>query len=510
MAAETGPAVGIEEETLATEQEARGPLTSLGRHTLIYGSGYVATAVVSLVLVPVYTHYFTPSEFGLLALMLVLYGLGKQVYDLGFTNSIARFFFDEETGRDHERAVRRMRVTSLTFLTLYAGVLTAVLSLFAGSWSDLLTGTPVHAGLVRIVSITLFAETIAIVPLTIIRMEERSGVYVTVTLARLVTSLGLSILFVVGLGWGVRGALWANAIPAVGIMIVLLLVDHVNGLRERASRPLLRQMLAFGLPFFPVLLCGWVIDASDRYLLEIFKTRADVGYYSLAYRFAQVMQIAVAAFSMGWAPLRYQIFERPDARAVYRRLTSAYVVLASILAVAIAVFAEEIVHVVAPPSYASAANVIPLLVLAYVLQGLYYLMITGMGVMKRTGPLAWIAALGAIVNVGINLVAIPALGMTGAALTTVLAYAVMVAGSWWASQRVYAIPFDWARIAQVGALGAGVVAVADVFSPSGLGPGAVFALAMWGAFVALLIATHAIDRSEVRALRSTVRGWLGR
>jgi O-antigen/teichoic acid export membrane protein len=497
--------VATEVETPA--EATPGPLSGVGRHTLIYGSGYVATAAVSLILVPIYTHYFTPAEYGLLALMLVLYGVGKQIYDLGFTNSVARFFFDES--ENHEHALRQMRVTSLGFLSAYAGGLTLILWVFAADWSNLLTGSRSHADLVRIVAVTLVAETLSIVPLTLIRMEERSGVFVGVTLVRLVSALALSVLFVVGLGMGVSGALLANMIPAV-LILVGLLAERPGDLRGRASWPLLRQMLAFGLPFFPVLLCGWVIDASDRYILEIFRTRNEVGYYSLAYRFAQVMQLGVAAFSMGWAPLRYRIYERPDARAVYRRLTSGYVIIAALPAVAIAVFAPAIVQIVAPPSYAPAAGVVPLLVLAYGLQGLYFLMVTGMGVTKRTAPMAWIAAVGAIVNVGVNLLVVPEFGMTGAAATTVLAYVVMVGGSWWASQKVYPIPYDWPRMWLVTGLAVAVVALASLLSPSGLGGDIVLGVVATLAFAALLVVTRAVHREEVEALRGTVRGWLRR
>jgi O-antigen/teichoic acid export membrane protein len=492
---------------MAVEEATAGPLRSLGRHTLVYGSGYVASAAVSLILVPIYTHQFSPADFGLLALMLVLYGVGKQVYDLGFTNSVARFFFDE--GKEDENSLREMRTTSLAFLAAYAGMLTAALCLFAGTWSSLLTQSDRHGDLIQIVAITLYADTLSIVPLTLIRMQERSGVFLIITLVRLVTSLGLSILFVVVLDWGVSGALLANAIPAAGILAALLL-EHPRDLRGHVSGELLRQMLAFGLPFFPVLLCSWVIDASDRYLLEIFRTRDEVGFYSLAYRFAQVMQIAVAAFSMGWAPLRYRIYEQPDAQAVYRRLTNGYVVVASVLAVGLALFAEEIVDIIAPPSYASAATVVPFLVLAYGLQGLYYLMVTGMGVVKRTVPMAWIALVGATVNVGINLVAIREFGMKGAALTTVLAYVVLVGGSWYASQRVYPIPYDWLRIGKIVALAAATVAVAAAFSPSGTVAGSVWAVTAWLAFVVLLIATGAVERSDVDLVRGTLKGFLRR
>jgi O-antigen/teichoic acid export membrane protein len=490
---------------MAAERVPAGPLRSLGRHTLIYGSGYVATAAVSLILVPVFTHAFTPSEYGLLALMLVFYGLGKQVYDLGFTNSVARFYFDESA--DHAAALRQMQATSLAFLTLYAGTLTASLWIFSTHWSHLLTGSDGHGDLIRIVSLTLLAETLSIVPLTVIRMQERSGLFVAMTLLRLVSSLGLSILFVVVMDWGVRGALLANTIPAGVILVVLLLLEAGN-LRAWPSESLLRQMLAFGLPFFPVLLCGWVIDAADRYLLQVFTTRAEVGFYSLGYRFAQVMQLGVAAFMMGWAPLRYRIYEQPDAKAVYRRLTTSYVVVASLPAVGLALFADELVDVVAPPSYAPAADVIPLLVLAYTLQGVYYLMLTGMGVTKRTAPLVWIAALGAAANIGINLLVIPAFGMKGAAATTVLAYAIMIAGSWYASQRVYPISYDWRRMGQVTALAVAVVVASNVIAPSGLAAQSLCGLGAWLVYIALLIRTHAVDKGEVDKARGLARSWV--
>src|SRR3954469_112326 len=91
--------------------EQRSPLRDLVRHTLVYGSGYVTMAIVSFVLVPVYTRFMSPSEYGLLGLMLVLYGLMSAVYDLGFTNSVGRFFFDSD-GDDGGASLTRMRATS--------------------------------------------------------------------------------------------------------------------------------------------------------------------------------------------------------------------------------------------------------------------------------------------------------------------------------------------------------------------------------------------------------------
>ena len=384
-------------------------------------------AAASLIVTPIYTRYLTPSGFGLLALMLVFYGLMRQVYDLGFTNSVGRFFFDcVDEKNDSELPL--MRSTSTAFMAMYGGTLTLGLFVFAGPIAVLLTGDSAHADLVRVVAVTLYAEALTIVPLTVIRMQERSGFYVRISMARFAGTLVLSILFVAGLGWGVRGALLAIAVPTAGILL-LLVAEYRLSLGRRPSLELLKRMLAFGLPFFPVLLSAWVIDGSDRYIIELFRSREEVGTYALAYRIAAVMLMAITAFSMGWAPLRYKIYEQPGARETYRRLASYYVVVISFIGVGLGAFSRDIVAVIAPSSYAAAGAVVPIIALAYAIYGVNVLMITGMGVTKRTGPLAPIALAGATLNIGLNLLLVPRFGIQAAALSTAVAMVVMTVGA---------------------------------------------------------------------------------
>ena len=465
-------------------------------------------AAASLIVTPIYTRHLTLSEFGLLALMLVFYGLMKQVYDLGFTNSVGRFFFDYADEKD-DSELPLMRSTSTAFMAAWGGAWTLALIVFASPIADLLMGDSAHADLVRIVGATLYAEALAIVPLTVIRMQERSGLYVRISVARFAGTLVLSILFVAGLGWGVRGALLAIAVPTAGILL-LLIAEYRLSLGRGPSLELLKRMLAFGLPFFPVLLSAWVIDGSDRYIIELFRSREEVGTYALAYRIAAVMQIVITAFSMGWAPLRYKIYEQPDARETYRRLASYYVVVISFIGVGLGVFSRDIVAVIAPSSYAAAGVVVPLIALAYAIYGVNLLMITGMGVTKRTGPLAPIALAGAAVNIALNLLLVPRLGIQAAALSTVAAMALMTAGAWWYSQRAYAINYDWLRIAKVTLLAMAFVCVGFALVPAAGLVSVASGLALWLGFGAALVLTGLVHRDDVVAGRSLLLGLYGR
>lgn len=481
-------------------------LWDLVRHTVVYGSGFVTMAAASLLLVPLYTHRLSVAAYGVLGLMLAFYGFMKQVYDLGFMNAVGRFYFDSEGEGEHrEAALDGLRATSLSFLTGYGAVLTLILWLPAAEWSHLLTQSSAHADLVRIVAVTLYAECLTIVPLTLIRMQERSRLFVAIALVRFAATLALSLLFVVVLEWGVRGALLANAASVIAVLVPLLPGYRVFA-RVRPSRIVLREMLSFGLPFFPVLMSNWFIEASDRYLVGLFRGSTEVGYYVLSYKVAQGVSLVVGAFSMGWAPLRYRIAARPDAPAIYRRLTNAYVLAAGVLTVGVAVFSRAIVAVIAPPSYGPAAGIVPLIAFSCALSGLYLMMVTGMGITKKTTPMAWIVGVAAAVNILLNIPLIPRFGMAAAAVTTVLSSVIMTVGAWHYSQRVYPIPYDLRRLWRVTALATVVVAATVLLTPGTGLVGLACAAAAVAVFVVLLFLTDAIGPAE----RAALRGWLGR
>jgi O-antigen/teichoic acid export membrane protein len=175
------------------------------------------------------------------------------------------------------------------------------------------------------------------------------------------------------------------------------------------------------------------------------------------------------------------------------------------LTVAIAVFAREIVALISPATYAPAATIVPLIALGYALNGLYMLMVTGMGIAKKAAPLAWVVGGAAIGNVGVNVVLIPPWGMRAAAITTVLANAIMVAGVWYYSHKVYPIPYDWSKIIRTVIIGAIVVSAVAFAAPGHGFLGIIIAVLAWIVFVALLIKTAVISSDETAAIRAKLQ-----
>ncbi len=474
------------------------PLRDLARHTLVYGLGNVVVSALSFTLIPVYTRYLTTAEFGVLGLFLLLHAVLTLFFDLGLTNSVGRFFFDYRSDPTQQR-LDEMVATTQTFLLLYGGLLTVALYLFAPGVSRLLVDDASRAPLVRIVAVTVLLEALAIPPLTLFRVQEQSYLWVAVTTIRVAATLGLNIYFVVVAELGVMGILLGTCITAAAVVVVTAspLIARMRHFAVRAS--VLGEMLRFGLPFFPVLLGVWVIDFSDRYLLQLLRSPEEVGLYTVAYKFGQVMLVFVTAFGMGWTPLRYRIYERLDARETYARVATAAAAVFATLLVVLSLFGDLVLRLATTPAYFPAGRLIPMVGLAYALYGFHLITTTGMGVTKKTGGLTVVVIGAATFNLVANMVWIPRFGMMGAATTTALAYLLLVWGTLRYSQRHYPIAYDWPRIGWTALAALGVIFLSQAVRPEGLWRGTLLSLLLLAVFLSALVAGGVLRASDARA-----------
>ena len=194
-------------ERLAGDASGLGSqLRRLGRHSVIYGIGGLVSRVIAVLLLPVYTRYLTPGDYGQIETLLALTTVMGLILRAGITSAFFRFYFDVD---DDEERLRLLR-TSFWF-TMGAGTLGLVLLLaFAEPVSTVLFGDAGAADLVRAAGVSLWA-TVNYEQLTaLFRVEERSVAYVSASLANVFITIGLTLLLVVSLDKGALGVIAGN------------------------------------------------------------------------------------------------------------------------------------------------------------------------------------------------------------------------------------------------------------------------------------------------------------
>lgn len=414
-------------------------LKTLARHAAIYGTADVFGTFINFLLLPIITRYLSPAEYGALGILLLFGVLTKILFRMGLDAGFFRLYYEQQTDRDRRVFTTTVLATAVAASTLL--FLGAVLA--AEPISRLLLGPGLETFIVLVAADT-FLNTFAFVPMNLFRIEARAGYFAGVSAFRNTLNAGLKVALVLK-GWGVAGILWSDVLSSA--LFVLALVPMLK--RRVAwgfSWRMLREAASFGLPKVPHGLAYQVLNLSDRKLLDLFSTRAEVGLYHVGYMFGTGVKFFLSAFELAWSPFVYSLLKRDDAARTLARIATYASVVLFALGLAIAVFAREILALMTAPEFHAAYRVVPVVLLAYVLQGLFILTAIGIGISKKAYYYPVLTFSAATLNVGLNLLLIPRYGMMGAAWSTVAGYGLMTGLGIVFAQRHYPIAFEWRRM----------------------------------------------------------------
>jgi O-antigen/teichoic acid export membrane protein len=482
-----------------------GYLRRLATTGAAYTAASILSKVIAVALLPLYTRYLTTADYGYAEVMFAAIVSASIVVRLGVIEALLRFYYQDDEQPD--------RVVATSFATLFwASTAAALLVLpFAGPISEALLDPSATdparispgsaADLARISIGGLWVLTMFEFLLTLFRLEERARAYFLTTIANVLATIVLTVVLVVGAGEGARGLLLGSY--AVGAVFVLgLIFHHRRRLSLRVDRPLVRRMLRFGLPTMPAELSLYALNFVDRIIILRAAGAAEAGLYSLAVKFAQGINVLVRGFQLAWPPLAYSIRNDDEARRFYATVVTLFVAGCVFVVTGIWLLARWIVRLLAAPEFFDAYEAVGLIAAAVTLYALYMVLVVILGRTGRT-EFNFPATLAALaVNVILNLLLVPSLGIVGAGLALVASYAVVLVLMYAFTQRLFPVPYQWGRLLRVLLVSAALVAGGELLLPSEGLLGLVARIALWLAFPLILLLTGFFTPGE--------RAWLAR
>jgi O-antigen/teichoic acid export membrane protein len=312
--------------------------------------------------------------------------------------------------------------------------------------SHLLLGPKVSPVYLLISFSAFICSYISTVPRTYLRAKEASGTYTLISNVSLGLLLALNIYFVVILKIGLVGILWSSLI----VNVLNLLALSVWALRDAGiyfSTRWMRELFAFGGPLMFSNLAVFTLNFSDRFFLQHLRNLEVVGIYAVGYKFGYMMNyLIVQPFYVMWQARMYAVHEQPNHEKIFSRIFVLYSLVLTYSGLGLAVLSPEIIHLMVGPKFAASQMVVPVVVLAYVFWGIGFYVQVGMFVTNRTGLVAVVGAIGAVLDMVLNYVLIVRYGMMGAAWATLLSFAVMAGASYWYSQQVFPLRLGVRRV----------------------------------------------------------------
>ncbi|HSC20522.1 MAG TPA: polysaccharide biosynthesis C-terminal domain-containing protein [Solirubrobacterales bacterium] len=257
----------------------------------------------------------------------------------------------------------------------------------------------------------------------------------------------------------------------------------------RPDLPLIRRLFRFGLPTMPAEVSLYLLNFVDRLIITRTLGLAEAGLYSLAVKFAQAVNVLVRGFQLAWPPLAYSIREDEEARRVYATVVTLFVAGCAWVVAGMWLLSRWIVRALADPKFFDSFEVVGLISTAVTLYALYLVLVVILGRTGRTEfnlPAA-IAAL--VVNVVLNLLLVPPLGIVGAGLALVASYIAVLGLMYVFTQRLFPVPYEWGRLLRVVLAVAALVGIAEVFVPTSGALGLLIRATLFAAYPLLLLAT---------------------
>jgi len=412
------------------------------KHSSVYGIATILSRVIGFLMIPVYTAYITPEEYGVMELIHITMSLIETVVALGVTAGLSRLYFDTEDQRERNRVVSSAFFGLGAFLVLLIGGFMTL----SGTLATVVLDSIAYKRFFLIAFSSLAINILNNIFITYYRINKRSMTVLLISVGQLTVNLSLNIFFLVVLKMSVWGIFVATFITAV-LTFVIFTPVVIRKVGVSVSWAITKELVAFGLPLIPSNIASYIVAASDRYFIKEYVSINDTGLYSLGYKFGTLVNAFVTQpFNQIWGPRRIEMFGKGNYEQIFTRIFTYFALMLIFVGMTISILARDIVHLMADKAYWSAYAIIPLITLAHVIFSFYYHFYVPIFYEKKTKYFAYINVMNAILNLSLNFVLIKPLGVWGAALSTLVCYIFRSGSCFYFANKLHKINVEWRRI----------------------------------------------------------------
>lgn len=441
-----------------------GTLKKLAGQTAIYGLSSILGRSINFLLIIVYTGYLSKADLGAFTGIYALIGFLNIVFTYGMETAFFRF----STGKNQDPT--RIYHNTQSLLVLSSLVLGSGIYLAApllAEWMDY----PGQAYLFQWTALLLAFDAVLAIPFAKLRLENKAKTFAGAKLINILLNVAFNLLLLIWIpGWIQNGILPEGILgyqSGWGVEYILLANLLANGLiipfvwwkagffSFRLEKEILQPMWTYSLPLLFMGLAGVTNELISRLLFEYvlpinfypgLSSREAAGIFGANFKLAILMNLVIQAFKYAAEPFFFRESKEKDSPKMYAQVMHAFILFCSLLMILISVNLNWIGPLfLKGDAYEMGFSIVPLLLLGYLLLGIYFNLSIWFKLTDKTNYSFWITFLGAVVSVAGIVFLVPVWGFMGAALSTVACYLVMVAVCYFFGQKYYPIPYQTNR-----------------------------------------------------------------
>ena len=427
------------------------PIKKLLGQTAIYGLPSIVGRLLNFLMVPLYISKFEQtSDYGVVS---ELYSwVAFLVVFLTFGMKTAFFRFLQNSKEDKNVVFNNSFLTVLGINLIFF----LTILLFSQSIADVLLYSG-HYEYVILLGAVVCIDAISALPLAKLRAEEKALKFASIQSLSIVVNIGLNLLLMLVFfdkahpGMGVIFIFAANLFASL-VKPIFLYKDFLK-IKLKFNKRLAKEMVVYALPLMIGGLAGIVNEAIDRILLvhllyegtdaSLIAAKAEVGIYSACYKLAMLVTILIQAYRFAAEPFFFSQLKNEDKNQIYTKVMDYFVAVVCMVFLVVSLNVDFIKLFFIPnEAYWEGLKVVPILLLANVFLGVYFNQSIWYKLSNQTRFGAYIAIIGALITVLINVIFIPRYGYMASAWATMIVYAFQMILSYVLGQKYYPIPYN--------------------------------------------------------------------
>ena len=405
------------------------------RQSVLYALALFFSKGIGFLMIPVFTHYLEPADYGRLDVLQTLADLLSIVLIMGLSDALFKFYGEAQDEQEKSKIAANIFGIAL-FLCV---VSTVLLQCFAPIFSTLLPGD-VTLLQTRFILLSLSVSSCLLIPLCWYRMKDDAVSYFSAATGRVVMQAGLSFYFLYA-GFGVTGVMAAGAVASL-FWAVKTSIDFLRDHGAEFDFEYWKKFLLYGSPLILTGLAGFVLGSFDRWILAEIAGPAVMAKYALAAKFGLLTVLLVQPIDLWWQPKRFEVLNQTGGARRCAKTISIGLVITALSIICITAGAPLVITLMTPVTYHDSIQYVPFLSALAGLHGATMLVNIGIYNVKVTKWPAIIDMSAAAIAFAGYVVLIPHFAAWGAIGATTIALSLRFFATFMLSQRIAPLPYN--------------------------------------------------------------------
>lgn len=396
---------------------------------------------VNFFLLPMYTKYLTPKEMGISDNITNMAAFIFPVLVMAFDSAFSAFYYKDGT----DITKRKVYCTTSIF---WRGTSTAAVSLvFVSSYlSEFIFGSITYKYAIAVSLLSSALNLWCLADTILIRLENRMLQFSVINITASLTMILLNVIFVSVLKLGYLSLILSGFIIQILQLIIYRIMNHEKITVKYFDKKLWKSMAGYSLPLLPVVVVNWILNLSDRYILQYYNMTAEIGLYSIAARFQSVLAVITGGIYTAYSSFAFSSIHDKNAKEGYVKVLDGVAFGLLIICFTVSVLSKEIMHFMVNEQYYSAYTLTGPLLFGQICYAVNTMIGYGFAHAKKTVYFFVPAFTGSMFNVILNIIFVPQYGVQAAAYTTLSGYFIMMLITYILAQKVYYCKYHMGRI----------------------------------------------------------------